>query len=141
MSETSRMSLNLTASDVTRFNGWLDSRCAASGLDPKLAADIKLCLNEVLANLMSYGLKHTPQPLTVVDLTLHPGCARAAITDNGAFFDMRDWEMPAERDLLNGDPGGFGISLIKERASKVFYTRIGDLNHLIIVCALPGLHC
>ena len=100
---------------------------------------MKLCLNEVLANLMAYGLKHTPQPLTVVDLTLQPGCARAAVTDNGAYFDMREWEIPGDRDLLNGEPGGFGISLIMERASKVFYTRIGDLNHLIIVCEQPAV--
>lgn len=140
MNETSRISLNLTASDVTRFNGWLDGKCAASNLDPTLAADIKLCLNEVLANLMSYGLTQTSHPLTVVELTLQPHCARAAVTDNGAYFDMRDWETPGERDLLNGDPGGFGISLIKERASKVFYTRIGDLNHLIIVCEQQGDH-
>ena len=73
MNENSRISLSLTASDVSRFNDWLDDKCAACGLDTALAADIKLCLNEVLANLMSYGLKQTPQPLTVVDLTLQPG--------------------------------------------------------------------
>ena len=78
MNETSRVSLNLTAADVSRFNDWLDDKCAKSGLDTTLAADIKLCLNEVLANLMSYGLEHTPQPLTVVELTLGPSSATAA---------------------------------------------------------------
>jgi anti-sigma regulatory factor (Ser/Thr protein kinase) len=140
MNENSRISLSLTASDVSRFNDWLDDKCAACRLDKTLAADIKLCLNEVLANLMSYGLKQTSEPLTVVDLTLQPDSARAAVTDNGAYFDMRGWETPGDRDLLNGEPGGFGISLIKERASRVFYTRIGDLNHLIIVCERSGLH-
>lgn len=138
MNENSRISLDLTASDVTRFNTWLDRKSAASGLDQTLAADIKLCLNEVLANLMSYGLKHTPQPLTVVEVTLQPSSARATVTDNGAYFNMRDWPAPGDRDLLNGEPGGFGISLIKERASRFFYTRIGDLNHLVIVCERQG---
>jgi hypothetical protein len=76
--------------------------------------------------------------LTLVDITLRSGFAQAAVTDNGAYFDMRKWPTPSDRDLINCEPGGFGISLIKERASKVFYTRIGDLNHLIIVCERPS---
>ena len=56
------------------------------------------------------------------------------MTDNGAYFDAREFESPGDRDLLNCEPGGFGISLIKERASRLFYTRISDLNHLVIVC-------
>jgi anti-sigma regulatory factor (Ser/Thr protein kinase) len=134
MTSTSRISLSLTPSEVTRFNTWLDNQCAENGVERTLAADIKLCLNEVFANLMSYGLKETNGPLTVVALTLEPGSASAAITDNGNYFDMRKWESPEGRDLLKADPGGFGIALIKERASRVFYTRIGDLNHLVIVC-------
>jgi anti-sigma regulatory factor (Ser/Thr protein kinase) len=134
MNDVSRISLNLTAADISRFNDWLDEKCLKSGVDASVAADVKLCLNEVLANLMSYGLKEASQPLTVVELTLNPESATAAVTDNGAYFDMRKWPDRGERDLLNGAPGGFGIALVKERASKVYYTRIGDLNHLIIVC-------
>ncbi len=42
--------------------------------------------------------------------------------------------MPKNRDLMTGEPGGFGIALIKERATQIFSTRIGELNHLEIVC-------
>jgi hypothetical protein len=33
-----------------------------------------------------------------------------------------------------GDPGGFGVALIQERASQIDYGREGDLNRLDIVC-------
>lgn len=138
MNETSRISVNLTASDIARFNAWLDDKCAKSGIEKSLAADIKLCVNEVLANLMSYGLKDALEPLVVVALGLEPGRASATVTDNGGYFNIREWQTPGPRDLMTGDPGGFGITLIKERASRVFYTRIGDLNHLVIVCERPS---
>ena len=134
MSESFRISLELTAAQVSRFNDWLDETCAGTGLDKSLTADIKLCLNEVFANLMNYGLKDYPQPLTIVKLDLEPHKVTATITDNGNYFDIRKWETPRGRDLMAGNPGGFGIALIKERATDVFYTRIGDLNSLVITC-------
>ncbi len=134
MNSDSRISLTPTASDVARFNLWLDAKYAESGIEKQLAADLKLCLNEVLANLINYGFKDTPDPLTVVALDLKPGRASATVTDNGVYFDIRKREPAGDRDLMTGDAGGFGIMLVKERASKVFYTRIGDLNHLIVVC-------
>jgi hypothetical protein len=36
---------------------------------------------------------------------------------------------------MSGEPGGFGLGLIRERASRVDYSRDGDLNRLDIVCA------
>ena len=71
---------------------------------------------------------------TEASATITLGTVFEGMTQTVTNGDMREWETPADRDLLSGEPGGFGISLIKERASRVFYTRIGDLNHLVIVC-------
>jgi len=51
------------------------------------------------------------------------------VTDNGAYFDAREFESPGDRDLLHCEPSGFCISLIKERARRLFYK-----SHLVIVC-------
>ncbi len=129
-----RISLNPTASDVARFNTWFDQKCIESGIESSLAADLKLCLNEVLANLISYGFKDTADPKTIVEIKLEPGRAAATVADNGSYFDMRTWQVPKDRDLMTGEPGGFGIALITERATRLFSTRVGDLNHLVVVC-------
>ena len=134
MNPENRISLNPTASEVARFNAWFDQKCVESGIESNLGADLKLCLNEVLANLISYGFKDTPDPTTIVEIKLQPGRASATVTDNGSYFDMRKWQVPKDRDLMTGEPGGFGIALINERATRLFSTRIGELNHLVVVC-------
>lgn len=134
MSPTDQISLKPTAWDVTRLNAWLDEHFARSGIEKSLGADLKLCLNEVMANLISYGFKDIAEPSALVKITLRAGHASATIADNGAYFDIREWNPPKDRDLLMGDPGGFGIALIKERASRIDYRREGDRNLLEIVC-------
>jgi anti-sigma regulatory factor (Ser/Thr protein kinase) len=123
-----------TAAEVSRLNAWFDRKCAERGIDKTLAADLKLCINEVLANLISYGLKKTAKPWVVVKLRLRTRRASAKIIDNGAYFDLRNWEVPKNRDLMAGEPGGFGIALIKERASRISYRRFWGRNRLKIVC-------
>jgi anti-sigma regulatory factor (Ser/Thr protein kinase) len=130
-----RISLTPTASEVALFNTWFDERCAESGLDGTLRADLKLCLNEVLANLISYAFKSTPRPWIQIRLDLRPHRAVARIIDNGAYFDLRTWQPQEDRDLATAAPGGFGIALTKERASKIRYARFFGLNRLKIVCA------
>lgn len=132
---TDRISLTPTASEVARFNAWFDERCSESGLESTLRADLKLCINEVLANLMSYGFKSTRRPWIQIRLDLRPDWATARIIDNGAFFDLRTWQPPKERDPATAAPGGFGIALTKERASKIRYARFCGLNRLKIVCS------
>lgn len=123
-----------TAAEVSRLNGWFDRRCADSGIEKALAADMKLCVNEVLANLISYGFAKTANPWMVVKIRLRPGRAVARIIDNGSRFDLRDWGRHPERDRPSAEPGGYGIALIKERASKVTYYRFCGINRLKIIC-------
>lgn len=133
-----RVSLKPTAAEVSRFNTWFDDRCAASGIGKTLAADLKLCINEVLANTISYGFKNTPNPWIKVRIALGMKRASSTIIDNGAYFDLRTWEVPKDRDLATAEPGGFGIALIKERASRIGYWRFCGRNHLKIVCEAAG---
>lgn len=134
MSLADQIRLTPTASEVSRLNEWFDQKCAESGIEKTLAADLKLCINEVLANLISYGLKNTAKPWVVVKIRLRPGRASAKIIDNGTYFDLRSWEQPKDRDLRTAEPGGFGIALIKERASRIRYARFLGRNRLKIVC-------
>ncbi|MDX2309575.1 MAG: ATP-binding protein [Hyphomicrobium sp.] len=129
-----RISLKPNALEVVRLNEWLDRKFTESGLDRSLAADLKLCLNEIVANLISYSFKQTPDPLMVIDVTLRQDSAAATVSDNGPYFDLREWTSAKDRDLMTGELGGFGIALIKERASQIDYTRVDGMNRLRIVC-------
>jgi anti-sigma regulatory factor (Ser/Thr protein kinase) len=128
------ISLEPTPSEVTRLNAWLDRAFVESRIERSLAADLKLCLNEIVANLISYGLKDRADPFISIDVNLQPGCAKAVIRDNGTYFDIREWPLPRDRDLMSGELGGFGVALIRERASRIDYGREGDFNRLDVVC-------
>jgi len=138
MKVADRISLAPTASDVSRFNEWFDERCALGGIGERLAADLKLCVNEVLANAISYGFKRTSNPWIVVRIKLDAKRASATIIDNGSYFDLRAWVVPKNRDLATAEPGRFGIGLVKERAGHIDYWRFCGRNHLRITCHAPA---
>jgi anti-sigma regulatory factor (Ser/Thr protein kinase) len=113
MRAADRISLSATASEVSRFNTWFDQKCADRGTGKALAADLKLCINEVLANAISYGFKNTANPWVTVRIKLDKRRVSATIIDNGTYFDLRVWQAPKDRDLTTGEPVGFGIAVIK----------------------------
>ena len=128
------ISLKPATLEVVRLNTWLDQKFAESGIEQSLAADLKLCLNEIVANLISYAFKDNADPVILIDITLEQGRASATVADNGVYFDPHEWTSPKNRDLMTGELGGFGIALIKERASRIGYVRAGGLNRLSVVC-------
>lgn len=133
MSLCDQISLKPTASDVSRLNTWLDLKFAEGGVSDNVAADLKLCLNEVASNLISYGLRGVVDPSILVMIEVAPACASATVCDNGAYFDLRTWQ-PVARNLTTDEPGGFGIPLIKERATHIEYRSSCGLNRLHIIC-------
>lgn len=134
MSAADRISLTPTAAEVSRFNIWFDQKCADRGIGKTLAADLKLCINEVLANAISYGFENAANPWVTVRIKLHKRRASATIIDNGTYFDLPRWQVPKDRNLTADEPGKFGIALIKERANEIRYSRFCGRNHLKIVC-------
>ena len=141
MTVTDRIALrNPIVSDVARLNEWLDSAFAQVRLDHSVAADMKLCMNEIIANLISYAFEDTAQPAIRIELNLDPDRASAVVEDNGIHFDICHWPLPEKpKDIATAKSGGFGIALIRERARDIRYVRNGDLNQLTIVCASSGI--
>ena len=138
MTVADRIRLAPTPADVSRFNAWFDEKCIRAGIAKTLAADLKLCVNEVLANAISYGFREIAKPWITVRIQLDKTRAIATIIDNGTYFDLRGWRVQKDRDLMTGEPGGFGIALVKERAKRLEYSRFCKRNHLRITCELPA---
>ena len=130
------IALEPVASDVVRLNQWLDAAFVRGELDPSIAADLKLCINEVFANLLSYAFQDTANPEIAVEIELQPDLATAVVSDNGSYFDPRTWPSPEKpTSLATAREGGFGIGLIRDRATRIDYQRIGATNRLRITCA------
>ncbi len=134
-----RLSLTSDFSEVGRLNEWLDAASAEANVPAPLANDLKLCLNEAVANTMLYGFDGIVRPEIDVEIEIGAVSASAVLIDNGKAFNPL--ERPARPKLTNLEDatiGGFGIQLIRDTASEVDYARIGDRNRLTIICrAVP----
>ncbi len=122
-------------SEVVRLNAWLDEAFAQSAVRRSVAADLKLCINEAFANLVSYAFDATENPEIVINIELQRELAKAEVIDNGRFFDLRTWPATEKpKDLFAAKEGGFGITLIRDRATRIDYERVGSTNRLGITC-------
>ena len=122
--------------EVVRLNAWLDDAFARSAVRQSIAADLKLCINEAFANLVSYAFDATANPEIVIDIELQRELAKAVVIDNGRFFDLRTWPAAEKpKDLFAAKEGGFGITLIRDRATRIEYDRIGTTNRLALTCS------
>src|SRR5262245_53328490 len=165
MSFRDTLTLKPTVPEVVRLNAWLDEAFARSRISPRIAADLKLCLNEVVVNLISYAFPDTADPQISVEIELQAHTrtrwkkfvptawiaqafgrrvecldvgemAKAEVRDNGTFFDIRDWRAPpTPSDLMSAPIGGYGILLIRDRASAIDYDRVDGVNRLRITCS------
>lgn len=135
MTLTQRLQIEPHTAEVQRLNSWLDASLQAAGTQSQTANDLKLCINEAIANLISYAFGGIKSPIIVVELALDTNSAKAVLFDNGASFDLKNWPEPDKpKSLKDLKPGGFGISLIRERARKLVYETTGSLNKLTIEC-------
>ena len=136
MSWKGRLALKPLVSEVARLNEWLDAAFVQGATSPPIAAD----LNEIVANLIAYAFVEMPDPQIAVDIDLSAHVAKAEVFDNGIYFDLRDWPEPAKpADIMSAPVGGYGILLIRDRASSIEYERVEGGNRLRITCAGRGL--
>ncbi len=130
-----QLSLGPEVAEIARLNDWLDQACIDSGIAREIADDLKLCLNEAVANAMLYAFDNEPDPRIGVEIEINERCASAVLTDNGKAFDPLAMPEPAlPTDLDSAQIGGFGVQLIRDSSSSVDYERRDGLNRLHIVC-------
>jgi anti-sigma regulatory factor (Ser/Thr protein kinase) len=134
-----KLALKPIVSEVARLNDWLDAAFAQGATRSSIAADLKLCLNEIVVNLISYAFAETPDPQITVEIALGAHVAKAEVCDNGAYFDLRNWPEPTKpQDLMSARIGGYGILLIRDRSNSIKYERIDGENRLQITCSGSG---
>ena len=100
---------------------------------PHLVFQAELVLEEIVTNIIKYGLPPGANRQIQVDLTWRPQGLRMEISDDGLPFDPRqapqpNLDLPAEERPV----GGVGLHLVRKAASFLEYRREGDHNRLEI---------
>jgi len=100
---------------------------------------IQLALDEILSNIVQYGVDDGVQPAIDVTFSFAGGVVSVEIVDTAAAFNPLlapppDTETPLERRL----EGGLGIALVRQLMDETTYERRGNRNHFVMRCRAHG---
>jgi len=101
------------------------------GLSKKCTFEINLALEELFANIFSYGFTDNTEHWIKIKISHDDGALIIRIEDDGIPFNPITAEKPdIESPLKERKIGGLGIHLIKELMDEISYERIGNHNFL-----------
>jgi len=108
-----------------------EAYCRRSGVPSDVAGEMRLAIEEILANLIAHawpegGLHEAELQLLVAD-----GELVCEVTDDGLAFDPRVHESPQLDAGLDARPiGGLGLVIVRDTADRIEYSRQDEVNHL-----------
>ena len=129
------LTIGANGAEVRRASEWLDTTCRQRDVPQPLAERLIMCLNEVLANVISHGGRtalSAPVRL-LLEVRLEQDCSKASVTvsDAGMAFDpLSVPKRVAPKTLAEAAPGGLGLVLIRRCADWLDYRREDGRNHL-----------
>jgi serine/threonine-protein kinase RsbW len=98
-----------------------------------IVAQVRLALEEVIVNVMTYGSLGPVAPHLTIDLTQQGSQLQIAVADNGVAFDPFQVAPPKlDATLEEREIGGLGLFLVFQLMDSVSYQRKGDWNRLLM---------
>jgi anti-sigma regulatory factor (Ser/Thr protein kinase) len=111
----------------------LDELALAVQLPEETLFQVRLVLEEVLMNVISYGAGDGAVPHVQLNMAQKDGTLSMEIADNGIAFDPLQLPAPDLDAEIDDRPiGGLGIFLVRELMDSVTYRRDGDWNRLMV---------
>jgi anti-sigma regulatory factor (Ser/Thr protein kinase) len=93
--------------------------------------ELGLVLEEIFANIVSYGFDEPASHAVEVSLERRDGVVHVHVADAGQPFDPRDVPPPdLAADLEHRPIGGLGIHLVRKLTEDLAYERQAGINHL-----------
>ena len=125
--------------DVALAVHWADQRLEEVAVSKDLRADIQVCLEEALANLILHGQCNDSDKAILVSLDVRDDSAAIVICDRCEPFDAA--RVPLLPDLTRQDkgPGGHGLLLMQGLSTHLSYRTENGVNKLEMIFKLAGL--
>lgn len=125
------ITLNNEISEIVKLNEFVEKTCMTQGLKNEFINDLKLAIEEVVVNAISYSYKENEKGEIIVSLKFQPDEVLGEIKDNGKEFDPTvEKEVNVEAGLDERAVGGLGLFLVRQLTDSISYRRVGNLNIL-----------
>lgn len=119
--------------EIGRLGDWAEGFCARHALPPAVVNGLRVSLDEVLSNIISYAYDDDATHEIAVRLALADGMLSVEIEDDGVPFD---WTQARGADrtapLMDREVGGLGIEFLKALNDSVVYRRGDGRNFLVL---------
>jgi sigma-B regulation protein RsbU (phosphoserine phosphatase) len=132
---TDHVEIKLTnkLSELDRVNQTLTEFGRRHGLAANVVHDLNLALEEILANIISYGYTDDREHEIRVNLSMQPGELSVEVEDDGQPFNPLEAPEPdTTKPLEERTIGGLGIHLVRKLMDGLEYNREDDRNLLTI---------
>ncbi|HKD49519.1 MAG TPA: ATP-binding protein [Candidatus Acidoferrum sp.] len=131
--EQIRIVLNNELTEIARLHQDVENFGRKCGLSSKTQFELNLILEEVLANIISYGYEDNRRHEIVVRAELKQSELVIEVEDDGRPFNPLQTPPPdLEQPLEQRKVGGLGVHLVRELTSTVEYTRREEKNRLVM---------
>lgn len=101
------------------------------GIPSRTIDHINLMLDEIITNIVTHGYDNAPNEHIDVMLRHNKNVVSMTITDWAKAFDITQVAPPnLTTNLDERKPGGVGIHIVRQLASKTTYERRGNMNIL-----------
>jgi len=138
MTATLEVALAAHLEEIGRLAERVEAFGEENDLPMKVVFNLNLAFDELITNVISYGLDANADAPIIVRLSLADGILVAEIEDAGRPFDpFEDAPDPdTESDVADRPIGGLGVHLVKTLIPQVGYRREGDRNRVTLTCPL-----
>jgi serine/threonine-protein kinase RsbW len=119
--------------DVPGVLNRVEESCRAQGLAGKTALDIRLVVEEVLTNIVTYAHEAAEERSIDLRVSTSSKFVRIEFRDEGAPFNPLDAPAPdLQTRLEEREIGGLGIYLARSLVDDAKYSREGSVNVLVL---------
>lgn len=128
--------------ELTRMTVWLHDVAVSQHLHEDIIFSLDLCLNELVANIISYAFPDKNKHEICIKLCLvwDRDYLKVILEDEGIQFDPLDAPEPEKfKSLDKAQIGGLGIALVRKFMDEMHYQRINNcINSLTLIKKLNG---
>ena len=134
-----RMSIGRGRGEVARVNSAFAEFADAHALPAAVRRSVNVVLDELLTNIIAYGLAGAEAGEVTIDVALRPDRLTVTLTDDGKPFNPFGRAAPDTALSVEERPiGGLGIHLVRQLMDEVSYQRRTDRNVVVLVKLLAG---
>ena len=133
MSEVIAVELKNQLSEIERLARIVDDFGRRHQIEAQIIYNMKLALDEILTNIISYAYDDAREHIIVVRLSLDQEKWTVEVEDDGRPFNPLNAPEPDTKQLLGERPiGGLGIHLVRKLIDELEYRRLNDRNILVM---------